>query len=171
MTFWAILKEHLFEVKSSVVTFGRTFEKIGLLFIPISVHDLVNAVLQIICNCQRMNAHILYKGKYHLYSWPSYLAAMVILLSKVLLFDYAKLKRKNLAFCSGYSAGHGKIFLLWTQLNCYINISKRFTCLVVSQWSQTRTPTTFSKMGHSRPLFSLFSSFQYTVDSKQMFNI
>ena len=25
-------------------------------------------------------------------------------------------------------------------------------------------------MGHSRPLFSLFSSFQYTVDSKQMFN-
>ena len=26
-------------------------------------------------------------------------------------------------------------------------------------------------MGHSRPLFSLFSSFQYTVDSKQMFNI
>ena len=29
----------------------------------------------------------------------------------------------------------------------------------------------FLKMGHSRPLFSLFSSFQYTVDSKQMFNI
>ena len=29
----------------------------------------------------------------------------------------------------------------------------------------------FIKMGHSRPLFSLFSSFQYTVDSKQMFNI
>ena len=28
----------------------------------------------------------------------------------------------------------------------------------------------FFKMGHSRPLFSLFSSFQYTVDSKQMFN-
>ena len=27
------------------------------------------------------------------------------------------------------------------------------------------------KMGHSRPLFSLFSSIQYTVDSKQMFNI
>ena len=26
-------------------------------------------------------------------------------------------------------------------------------------------------MGHSRPLFSLFSSFQYTVDRKQMFNI
>ena len=26
-------------------------------------------------------------------------------------------------------------------------------------------------MGHNRPLFSLFSSFQYTVDSKQMFNI
>ena len=26
-------------------------------------------------------------------------------------------------------------------------------------------------MGHSRPLFSLFSSFQYTVDSKQMFDI
>ena len=26
------------------------------------------------------------------------------------------------------------------------------------------------KMCHSRPLFSLFSSFQYTVDSKQMFN-
>ena len=25
-------------------------------------------------------------------------------------------------------------------------------------------------MGHSRPLFSLFLSFQYTVDSKQMFN-
>ena len=25
-------------------------------------------------------------------------------------------------------------------------------------------------MGHSRPLFSLFSFFQYTVDSKQMFN-
>ena len=25
-------------------------------------------------------------------------------------------------------------------------------------------------MGHSRPLFSLFSSFQYTVDSQQMFN-
>ena len=25
-------------------------------------------------------------------------------------------------------------------------------------------------MGHSRPLFSLFSSFQYPVDSKQMFN-
>ena len=29
----------------------------------------------------------------------------------------------------------------------------------------------FLKMGHSRPLFSLFLSFQYTVDSKQMFNI
>ena len=29
----------------------------------------------------------------------------------------------------------------------------------------------FKKMGRSRPLFSLFSSFQYTVDSKQMFNI
>ena len=28
----------------------------------------------------------------------------------------------------------------------------------------------FFKMGLSRPLFSLFSSFQYTVDSKQMFN-
>ena len=27
------------------------------------------------------------------------------------------------------------------------------------------------KMGHSRPLFSLFSSFQCTVDRKQMFNI
>ena len=27
----------------------------------------------------------------------------------------------------------------------------------------------FLKNGHSRPLFSLFSSFQYTVDSKQMF--
>ena len=26
-------------------------------------------------------------------------------------------------------------------------------------------------MGYPRPLFSLFSSFQYTVDSKQMFNI
>ena len=26
-------------------------------------------------------------------------------------------------------------------------------------------------MGQSRPLFSLFSSFQYTVDSKQMFNL
>ena len=26
-------------------------------------------------------------------------------------------------------------------------------------------------MGHSLPLFSLFSSFQYTIDSKQMFNI
>ena len=26
-------------------------------------------------------------------------------------------------------------------------------------------------MGHSRPLFSLFSSFQYTVDRKQLFNI
>ena len=26
-------------------------------------------------------------------------------------------------------------------------------------------------MGHSRPLFSLFLSFQYKVDSKQMLNI
>ena len=26
-------------------------------------------------------------------------------------------------------------------------------------------------MGHSRPRFRLFSSFQYTVDSKQMFNL
>ena len=29
----------------------------------------------------------------------------------------------------------------------------------------------FKKMGNSRPLFSLFSCLQYTVDSKQMFNI
>ena len=29
----------------------------------------------------------------------------------------------------------------------------------------------FKKMGHSWPLFLYFSSFQYTVDSKQMFNI
>ena len=29
----------------------------------------------------------------------------------------------------------------------------------------------FKKTGHCRPLFSLFSSFQYTVDRKQMFNI
>ena len=29
----------------------------------------------------------------------------------------------------------------------------------------------FKKMGHSRSLFSLFLSFLYTVDSKQMFNI
>ena len=29
----------------------------------------------------------------------------------------------------------------------------------------------FFKMGQTRPLFSLFSSFQYTVDRKQMFNI
>ena len=28
----------------------------------------------------------------------------------------------------------------------------------------------FLKMGHSRPLFYLFLSFQYTVDSNQMFN-
>ena len=28
----------------------------------------------------------------------------------------------------------------------------------------------FIKMGHPRPLFLLFSSFQFTVDSKQMFN-
>ena len=32
-------------------------------------------------------------------------------------------------------------------------------------------PDVFLKMVHSRPLFSLFSSFQYAVDSKQMFNI
>ena len=29
----------------------------------------------------------------------------------------------------------------------------------------------FLKMGHHRPLFLLFSPFQYTVDRKQMFNI
>ena len=29
----------------------------------------------------------------------------------------------------------------------------------------------FKKNGHPRPLFSLFSSFQYTIDSNQMFNI
>ena len=39
-------------------------------------------------------------------------------------------------------------------------------------WPIFKTPyQIFKKMGHSWPLFLYFSSFQYTVDSKQMFNI
>ena len=51
------------------------------------------------------------------------------------------------------------------QLASY-NINLAFTFLVRENYYSF-----FLKMGHSRPLFSLFSSFQHTVDSKQMFNI
>ena len=48
---------------------------------------------------------------------------------------------------------------------------KNFRCSQSKCKNQLFFLVFFKKMGHSRPLFSLFSSFQYTVDSKQMFNI
>ena len=64
--------------------------------------------------------------------------------------------------------------LVWKQVHYQVEISafdKVNDCIVYFRNFMKSLNSFFLKMGHSWPLFSLFSSFQYTIDRKLMFNI
>ena len=58
------------------------------------------------------------------------------------------------------------IFKLSPKVTKYLG----YTCKINCCPDLSKVAQSFLKMGQTRPLFSLFLSFQYTVDSKQMFN-